>query len=118
MFGQAACALIAIAMVHSDNRAAAAIAMGIFASGVAVCALLIASHDQPFTGEISVKPDVLLQVGPEWSDVGSPCKNRRLLSRRSAYWNGREAGLLLAFGPPHDSFPLWLQHLLVVNGYG
>ena len=36
-------------MVHSDNRAAAAIAMGIFASGAAVCALLIASHDQPFT---------------------------------------------------------------------
>jgi hypothetical protein len=28
MFAQAACALIAIAMVHSDNRAAAAIAMG------------------------------------------------------------------------------------------
>ncbi|HET6887603.1 MAG TPA: hypothetical protein VFH87_06735 [Candidatus Udaeobacter sp.] len=62
---QAACALIAIAMVHSDNRAAAAIAMGIFATGVAVCALLIASHDEPFTGEISVKPDVLLQVRPE-----------------------------------------------------
>jgi len=51
-------------MVHSDNRAAAAIAMAIFASGVAVCALLIASHDRPFTGEISVKPDVLLQVRP------------------------------------------------------
>src|SRR5262245_61043746 len=65
MFAQAACALIAIAMVHTDNRAAAAIAMGIFATGVAVCALLIASHDEPFTGEISVKPDVLLQVRPE-----------------------------------------------------
>src|SRR5215469_9046467 len=65
MFAQAACALIAIAMVHSDNRAAAAIAMGIFATGVAVCALLIASHDEPFTGQISVKPDVLLQVKPE-----------------------------------------------------
>jgi K+-sensing histidine kinase KdpD len=65
MFAQAVCALIAIAMVHSDNRAAAAIAMGIFATGVAVCALLIASHDRPFSGEISVKPDVLLQVRPE-----------------------------------------------------
>lgn len=51
--------------VDALNRAAAAIAMGIFASGVAVCALLIASHDEPFTGEISVKPDVLLQVRPE-----------------------------------------------------
>jgi hypothetical protein len=48
MFAQAVSALVAIAMVHSDNRAGAAIAMGIFA-----------------TGEISVKPDVLLQVRPE-----------------------------------------------------
>jgi hypothetical protein len=65
MFAQAICALVAIALVHSDNRAAAAIAMGVFATGVAVCGLLIASHDRPFTGEISVKPDVLLQVRPE-----------------------------------------------------
>jgi hypothetical protein len=64
MFAQAVCALVAIAMVHSDNRAAAAIAMAIFATGVAVCALLIASHDRPFSGDISVKPDVLLQVRP------------------------------------------------------
>jgi hypothetical protein len=65
MFAQAICALVAIAMVHSDNRRTAAIAMGIFATGVAVCGLLIASHDRPFTGETSVKPDVLLQVRPE-----------------------------------------------------
>jgi hypothetical protein len=65
MFAQAICALVAIALVHSENRAAAAIAMGVFATGVAVCGLLIASHDRPFTGEISVKPDVLLQVRPE-----------------------------------------------------
>ena len=65
MFAQAICALVAIALVHSDNRDAAAIAMGVFATGVAVCGLLIASHDRPFTGEISVKPDVLLQVRPE-----------------------------------------------------
>ena len=64
MFAQAVCALIAIAMIHSDNRAAAVIAMGIFATGVAVCVLLIASHDRPFTGEVSVKPGVLLQVRP------------------------------------------------------
>ena len=65
MFAQAFCALVAIAMVHSDNRAAAAIAMAIFATGVAVCELLIVSHDRPFTGEIHVKPDVLLQVRPQ-----------------------------------------------------
>jgi Protein of unknown function (DUF4239) len=65
LFAQAACTLIAIAMVHCENRAAAAIAMGIFATGVAVSVLLIVSHDRPFSGEISVKPDVLLQVRPE-----------------------------------------------------
>jgi hypothetical protein len=41
------------------------IAMGLFATGVAVSVLLIASHDRPFTGEISVGPDPLLQVLPE-----------------------------------------------------
>ena len=61
---QAAFTLIAIAMVHSDNRGAAALAMGIFATGVAVSILLIASHDRPFSGEISVKSDVLQQINP------------------------------------------------------
>jgi hypothetical protein len=65
MFAQAVCTLVAIAMIHSDNRAAAAIAMGIFATGVAVSALLIATHDRPFSGDIHVKPDVLLQVRPD-----------------------------------------------------
>ena len=53
---QAICMLIAIAMVHSDNRGAAAITMGLFASGVAVSVLLILAHDRPFTGTISVSP--------------------------------------------------------------
>jgi hypothetical protein len=65
LFVQAACALLAIAMVHSDNRLASAITMGIFATGVAASVLLIASHDRPFMGEISVGPDPLLQVMPE-----------------------------------------------------
>lgn len=62
---QAICTLIAIAMVHSDNRGAAAAAMGIFATGVAVSILLIASHNRPFSGEVSVKPDLLQQIMPE-----------------------------------------------------
>jgi Protein of unknown function (DUF4239) len=62
---QAACALVAIAMVHSDNRKAAAIAMGIFATGVAASIVLIAAHTGPFSGEISVRPDLLLQVEPK-----------------------------------------------------
>ena len=62
---QAACMLIAIAMVHCDNRGAAAIAMGIFATGVAVSALLILAHDRPFNGYVAVKPDLLQQARPE-----------------------------------------------------
>lgn len=62
---QAICALLAIALVHSGERLASAISLGIFASGVAACVLLIASHDRPFTGEISVGPDPLLQVIPD-----------------------------------------------------
>ena len=57
--------LVAIAVVHSDNRLAATITMGIFASGVAASVLLIAAHDRPFTGQISIRPDPLLQVMPE-----------------------------------------------------
>jgi len=68
LFLQAICTLIAIAVVHSDNRGAAAIAMGIFSLGVVVSVLLVASHDRPFSGDISVKPDLLRQVMPESRD--------------------------------------------------
>ena len=68
LFVQAVCALLAIAMVHSDNRLASIIALGIFATGVAASMLLILAHDRPFTGEISIRPDPLLQVMP---DIGS-----------------------------------------------
>ena len=62
---QAVCALVATAVVHSDNRIASMIAMGIFATGVAASMLLILAHDRPFTGENSIRPDPLLQVMPE-----------------------------------------------------
>ncbi len=62
---QAFCTLVAIAMVHSDNRLTAAIAMALFSTAVAVCILLIVTHDRPFTGKVSVQPTVLLQVRPE-----------------------------------------------------
>ena len=57
--------LLTIAIVHSDNRTTAAIAMGIFSVAVAACVVLIASHNRPFTGQISVAPDPLLQVMPK-----------------------------------------------------
>jgi hypothetical protein len=59
---QGLCTLIAIAMVHSDNRLAGAIATTLFATGIALSLLLIAAYSRPFTGEISVKPDLLRQV--------------------------------------------------------
>jgi hypothetical protein len=62
---QAVITLIAIAMVHSDNRTTARIALGLFSTSMAVCILLLLSHDRPFTGQLSVKPAVLLQVRPE-----------------------------------------------------
>ena len=56
------CTLVAIAMVHSDNRLACAIALILFATGIALSLLLIAAYSRPFTGEISVGPDLLKQV--------------------------------------------------------
>jgi Protein of unknown function (DUF4239) len=72
---QGLCALVAIAMVHSDNRLTCAIALAIFAMGITVSVLLIAAYSRPFTGEISVGPQLLQQViateppgaaGPRW----------------------------------------------------
>jgi amino acid transporter len=59
---QGLCTLIAIAMVHSDNRLTNAIALTLFATGIALSVLLIAAYSRPFTGEISVRPDLLKQV--------------------------------------------------------
>ena len=59
---QALCALVAIAMVHSNNRLACAITLTLFAAGVALSVLLIAAYSRPFTGEISVTPELLKQV--------------------------------------------------------
>jgi len=56
--------LFTIAFVHIDNRVTAATAMTLFSIGVAACVVLIASHNRPFTGEISVGPGLLLQVMP------------------------------------------------------
>ena len=65
LYLQALCALLAIALVHSDNRLASGLAMGLFATGVAASVLLIAAHDRPFIGQLSVSPEPLLQVMPD-----------------------------------------------------
>jgi hypothetical protein len=64
LYLQAVCELLVIAAVHCDNRLASAIAMGLFATGVAASVLLIAAHDRPFTGQISISPEPLLQIMP------------------------------------------------------
>lgn len=48
------CMLIAIAIVHSGNRRTCAIAVTLFATSIALSALLIAAYSRPFTGAISV----------------------------------------------------------------
>ena len=56
---QGLCTLVAIAMVHSDNRIACAITLTLFATGIALSMLLIAAYSRPFT---SVGPELLKQV--------------------------------------------------------
>jgi hypothetical protein len=56
---QGLCTLVAIAMVHSDNRLALAITLTLFATGIALSVLLIAAYSRPFT---SVGPELLKQV--------------------------------------------------------
>ena len=68
---QAICVLIAIALVHGDNRAAALVAMGLFATGAAACFLLICAYDRPFIGQLSIRPDPLLHIMPEGSGPSS-----------------------------------------------
>ncbi len=58
------CVLIATALTHLDNRRNCGIALWLFATGMAVSLLMIAAHSRPFTGEISVGPDLLRQVAP------------------------------------------------------
>ena len=56
---QGLCTLVAFAIVHSDNRLARAIALTLFATGIALSVLLIAAYSRPFN---SVGPELLKQV--------------------------------------------------------
>jgi hypothetical protein len=62
---QAVLMLLAIAMVHCDNPTANRIILAIFATGAAAAIVLIASNSRPFSGAISIRPTLLLQVMPE-----------------------------------------------------
>jgi hypothetical protein len=69
---QAICALLAIAIVHSDDRLASKIAMFLFATGVGASFLVLLAYDRPFTGELAVGPEPLLQVTPETANGEAP----------------------------------------------
>lgn len=62
LFLQALCTLIAISFVHSDNRTTCAIALILFATGIAASVLLIECYNRPFTGAVSIKPGLLQQI--------------------------------------------------------
>ena len=62
---EAICVLIAIALSHAGKRTSALAAMGLFATGAGACFFLIAAYDRPFVGQISIRPDPLLQVMPQ-----------------------------------------------------
>ena len=98
LFIQAACVLFAVALVHSDNRLAAIITMGVFSTGMAACVLLIAAYDRPFAGRLAVGPGPLLQVMPE-ARVADKCGAELWRSEwntakqlpQNGYWKSCEA---------------------------
>ena len=57
--------VVTVAVIHSDNWPPAAISMTLLSIAVAASIVLIASHNPPFTGQISVRPALLIQVLPE-----------------------------------------------------
>jgi len=77
LLGQAACLLFAIGLLHCDARLANGIAIGIFATGVALCLLLILAYDRPFIGHLAVTPDPLMQVLPATSQAGAIAPSNR-----------------------------------------
>jgi hypothetical protein len=61
---QADCVLFAIGLLHCDNRLTSGMALGVFATGVAACLLLIVAYDRPFIGQYGLGPGALLQALP------------------------------------------------------
>ena len=59
------CFMVMVAIVHCDNQLALRLALGSFATAIAISIVLILAHDRPFTGTAGVKPSPLLQVLPE-----------------------------------------------------
>lgn len=56
------CLLTWIALVHSDNRRACAIALALFATVIAMSSLLIVSYTNPFSGGHALSPRILEEI--------------------------------------------------------
>jgi hypothetical protein len=56
--------LVAIAFVHCERPATAAVAITIFATAIGVSLVLILSQDRAFGGPFAIKPTALVQVRP------------------------------------------------------
>ncbi len=69
---QAVSILFAIRLIHCDKRLTSAIALGLFATGVGACLVLIVAYDGPFDGAFAIGPGPLLQVLQESSKTTSP----------------------------------------------
>jgi hypothetical protein len=65
LYLQAACVMLAIALVHCDDRLASLTAIFLFATGAAAAVLLIAAHDRPFIGQLAITPQPLLEIMPD-----------------------------------------------------
>jgi hypothetical protein len=61
----AVCLVFALGLVQCGDRLGSAVAIGLLSVALATTILLILSHDRPFTGEIALTPEPLLQVMPE-----------------------------------------------------
>ncbi len=71
--------------------------------------LKTASHDRPFAGKISVRPDPLLQVMPRSSAAGfaghSVAATRKLLQERGETFRDRLVGGIVLGPEPLPEFP-------------
>jgi hypothetical protein len=69
---QALCIFVMIRLIHCDKRLTSGIALGLFATGVGACLVLIVAYDGPFDGEFAIRPEPLLQVLQESSRSTAP----------------------------------------------
>jgi hypothetical protein len=56
--------LIVTSLVHRNNPKSALLALLIYSTVISLCFILIFTHDRPFTGYISISPELLINARP------------------------------------------------------